>query len=111
MTSTGKFISGIEFARNAFGLLTQPLKEALYNYYEFPSVDSWNDIYGLVISTGKVSTVWQAVLAVDSTFIDRIPKEAWEPDYVNWPQIPSREVFIKALNFALKQQTDKKFLN
>jgi hypothetical protein len=112
MTSTGKFIVGIEFAQNPFGKLKQPLKEALYNYYEFPNNDNWNDIYGMVIATGRVATVWQAVLAIDPTFPRSIPADAWETeDAARWSRIPTRDEFVKALNYVTKIQIDKSLLN
>jgi len=91
----------IEFAKNYVGLLPSHIKSALYNYVEFPTQDNWNDIYSTVISTGKTSTVWQAVLAYDPSFPDRIPVTAIDPDNVRWPRIPSPEVFAKAIAIAI----------
>lgn len=113
MTNDKKYITGIEMSRNMFGNLKPLLKEALYNFYDFPSNETWNDIYGMVIGKGKVpTTMWQAVLAVDPTFPSSIPVDAWEgDDSVRWARIPDRELFVKALNFAFKQQIDKSLLN
>jgi hypothetical protein len=112
MTTNRKYITGIEMSRNMFGELKPLLKEALYNYYDFPSNDSWNDIYGMVIAKGRVSTVWQAVLAVDPTFPQSIPASAYQiEEPIIWTRIPDRELFVKALNFALKQQIDKNLFN
>lgn len=114
MTSTGKYITGIEMSRNMFGILKAPMREALYNYYEFPNADNWNDIYAIVISSrGRISTVWQAVLAVDPSFPNRIPADAWdtENESARWTRVPSRELFVEALNIALKQNIDKVIVN
>jgi hypothetical protein len=98
MTSTNRFIPAVEFAHNMFGFLKPYMKEAIYAFLECPNNDSWNEIYGMVINKGKISTVWQAVLAVDSTFPDKLTKVAFEDeDVVMWPQIPSRELVLDAL--------------
>lgn len=85
----------IEFATNYIGFLPSYLKSALYNYLEFPNHDNWNDIYSYVISTGKTATVWQAVIAVDSSFPTTISKDS--EDYARWDMIPSPETVSKAI--------------
>lgn len=87
----------IEFATNMFGTLPAYLKSAIYEYFEFPNQDNWNEIHSYVISTeGKSSTVWQAVIEVDPTFRFSVPITVG--DNVRWPKLPSPEVVAKAIN-------------
>jgi len=85
----------IEFTTNMFGFLPAYIKSALYNYLEFPTHDHWEEIYSCHIANGKVSTVWQAVLAVDPTFPQTIPMDS--QGNVRWPRIPSPALLQKAI--------------
>ncbi len=85
----------IEFAVSYIGFLPSHLKSALYNYLEFPNQDNWNDIYSYVISMGKTSTVWQAVLSIDPTFPDRVLRDSEECE--RWERIPTPELVSKAI--------------
>ena len=107
MTTTGKLINVIELSRNMFGFLRPYIKSALYNYIEFPSQDNWNEIYSLCIATGKITTVWQAVLDVDPTFQNRLTAGAHEEDNVRWDRIPEPEVVLLALRKVIEDRINR----
>jgi len=87
----------IEFTTNMFGTLPDYIKSSLYNYLEFPTQDHWSEIHSTVISnTGKMQTVWQAVVAVDIRYGASPITDC--NDNVLWPNLPTPEVLIKAIN-------------
>lgn len=87
----------IEFTTNMFGFLPGYLKSALYEYLEFPNQDNWNEIYSYIISsTGKTTTVWQAVIAIDPSFRYSVPLD--KGDVTIWPKLPTSELVAKAIN-------------
>ncbi len=104
MTTEGKLINVIEFSRNMFGFLKPYMKSALYNYIEFPSQDSWNEIYAMGVGTGRISTVWQAVLDIDPTFQTRLTSDAYEEDNVHWERIPDPELVLLALRKVIEDR-------
>ena len=56
----------LEMARTCFGELTLEQRNRLLAYYEYPSDETWDDVYNLTIMPyGHINTVWQAVCAID----------------------------------------------
>ena len=92
----------LEMARTCFGELTLEQRNRLLAYYEYPSDETWDDVYNLTIMPyGHINTVWQAVCAIDATFPTRGPcVDAFGQRLEPWPRIPSPELFRQALIFA-----------
>jgi hypothetical protein len=92
----------LEMARTCFGELTLEQRNRLLAYYEYPSDETWDDVYNLTIMPyGHINTVWQAVCAIDPTFPTRGPcVDAFGQRLEPWPRIPSPELFRQALIFA-----------
>lgn len=101
------FTPAIEFTINYAGRLPMHVKSALYNYLEFPTADNWDDIHGIIISTGINDTVWNAVLAIDKTFPSRVSASS---DGTNvWERIPTAELVQKAIaNMVFFKSLDKR---
>lgn len=91
----------IEFATNIFGLLDDRVKEKLYAVIENPCNKTWEEAYSIILN-GRM-TLWQAVLEIDSSFVKRKPIDA------PWAEIPSSELIIEAIRFAVFNET--KILN
>lgn len=85
----------IQFATCMFGAISDESKKLILKYLEKPTQARWDKIYSLIIDgRGKMRTVWQAVVEIDPSFPQRIPADGRN----RWPEIPSRETLIKALN-------------
>jgi hypothetical protein len=90
----------LEFANNMNGKLSPEIKAQLQALIDQPNQIRWNGTYSLIINhRGKVSTLWQAVLAVNPSFTrSKCCEEEWQ-------QIPTQETIIKAINYAVFNQT------
>jgi len=91
----------IEFASNLFGSLPVESKERIKRYLNKPTHKNWDDIYCLIISDGssrKLSTIWQAVVAIDPSFPQSAGCNTSCKDLKKkWPTIPSAETVIHAM--------------
>lgn len=89
----------LEFASNINGKLSPEIKARLQAVIDQPNQLSWNDTFSFILNhRGKVSTLWQAVLAVNPSFTrSKCCEEEWQ-------QIPSQETIIKAINHAVFNQ-------
>lgn len=95
-TKTPTLGMGVAMATNMFGHLRPELKSAIYNFLQFPTHDNWNEIYCIMISNnGKTETVWQAVIALDSSFKFSVPID--DEDNVHWRKVPSAELVSRAI--------------
>lgn len=63
-------------------------------FFNRPSKDSWNTAYRIIIVGHPMTTLWQAVCAVDPKF----PKR--RPTFDNWPAIPDLFTARRALEWA-----------
>jgi len=95
----------LNLARNMFGSLTPGIRRRIIHYLAKPTIESWNDIYCIIIGwgngAGNAETIWQAVIAIDPTF----PKTGRVTDLKGnvireWAAMPSIETIKKALIFA-----------
>jgi hypothetical protein len=89
----------LEFAKNMNGKLSPEIKARLQALIDHPNQLTWNDTFSLILNhRGKVSTLWQAVLAVNPCFSrSKCCEEEWQ-------QIPTQETIIKAINHAVFNQ-------
>lgn len=85
----------LDLASNLFGRLNPELRGRLRRVVDNPCHDTWDDAHGIVLNRHSWTTLWQAVLKVDPTFPSVGPV-----DGEKWPKVPSREVLVRALEYA-----------
>lgn len=81
-------------ATNLFGPLDGDTRGRLEALVADPTPDSWDDAYSLVINGESMTTMWQAVLAVDPDFTASKPADG------PWPSSPSQQTVLAALRYA-----------
>jgi hypothetical protein len=99
----------LEFLTNTFGYIKDDYKQKIMSYLQCPTYSGWSDISGIIVQ-GRMKTIWQMVLEVDSTF-PRVGRRYGEQMEVKreWERIPERETLIKALKHAATKNTGIKF--
>jgi hypothetical protein len=80
--------------RNVFGGLKGDVRKRLLAVLNNPSQKTWNDAHTIIITGTKMTSLWQAVLAVDTTFTRSKPSEA------PWPIIPDQFTLCRAIRQA-----------
>lgn len=89
----------LNFATNIFGKLSPDVKKRLQDVIDNPNQETWDDAYCIIINaSGRTTTLWQAVIAIDPDFVRRKPLDA------PWPKIPSSETIVKAIRSAVFKQ-------
>lgn len=87
----------LEMARNFLeGRLTPDIRRRLQAVVNNPTQETWSNAHSIIINPhGRVSTLWQAVMAVDPTFPNAGPRrgELWE-------RIPSQDLLVRAIRYA-----------
>ena len=91
----------LNLATNIFGRLETALKCRLRALLRNPTVETWQSAFGIILDGNTQLTLWQAVLAVDSSFprtgrtTDRAGKVLTE-----WERVPDRATLLRALWYA-----------
>lgn len=80
--------------RNVFGGLKGDVWKRLLAVLNNPCQRTWNDAHTIIITGARMTSLWQAVLAVDPTFIRSKPCE--EP----WPTVPDQFTLCRAIRHA-----------
>ena len=96
----------LEFGTNMFGKLKPEIKARLQAVIDNPCQKTWEDAYSIILNaSGKMTTLWQAVIKFDWDMEQRKPLDA------PWAHIPTQETIIKAINDAILVEVDKGQLN
>lgn len=93
----------LDMAKNMFGYIDIGIKKRIFEFFENPNFDTWNDIAGIIIFWGKgqTSTIWQFVLEIDPTFCRKGRSTNLKGKMIDeWEKIPSIETVKKAIIFA-----------
>lgn len=106
-------IHAIDVARaeNLFGKLDDDARRRLTAVIDNPCEETWSDAHSLIVTMGKGgvlgATLWQAVLWVDPTFPDSGPlTDAAGDRLCGWDRIPDRDLLLRALRWAVSEETD-----
>lgn len=95
----------LEFGTNMFGKLKPHIKAKLQAVIDNPCQETWEEAYTIIInSEGKMTTLWQAVIAIDWD----MPQRKKLDD--TWGYIPSSKIIVEAINKATLS-LNKKQLN
>ncbi len=86
----------LEFGTNMLGGKLKPeIKARLQAVIDKPCQETWEEAYTIIINgEGKMTTLWQAVIAIDWDMPQRKPLDA------PWSYIPSREIIVEAIKRA-----------
>lgn len=92
-------LSSLDAARatNVFGTLQGEPRRRLEALVENPTVETWDNSYSLIVGGKHMTTMWQAVGAVDRSFQPRVDAGRPSP---RWDQAPSRETVLRALRWV-----------
>lgn len=98
-------------AENLFGPLDDEGRQRLIAVIDNPCEETWEAAHSLVITMRKGgmigATLWQAVIWVDSTFPDTGPiADAAGNRLSGWDRIPDRDLLLRALRWAVSEETD-----
>lgn len=103
-------MNALDRARNFRGPLDQAWKLKLTAYFQSPNPTkaAWAEIAHLVINSGgptsgRPSTVWQAVCAVDSSFQTKITNSSSKEPNDRWDRAPDGFTVARAITAALKE--------
>ena len=80
---------------NVFGSLQPDIRERLTAVIVTPNQQTWENAYSIILNGDSLMTLWQAVIAVTPSFPRAKPLET------GWPEVPCREVVIKAILYAM----------
>jgi len=90
----------LEFATSMLGAMKPEYKKKIQKYLDYPTEKNWENIYSIIINgTGRPSTVWQAVIAVDPLFPSRTCMDG--NLRTRWRTIPSVVTLKKAITLAV----------
>lgn len=91
-----KQVLALEFATNLFGNIKPEIKARLQAVIDNPCQETWEDAYSIILNgSGKMRTLWQAVLIVNPRFQNR------RADGALWDKIPTQEVIVEAIKLAV----------
>ena len=105
-------------ASNMFGKLSDEVRERLMAVINNPCEETWEDAHSIILNFGPGPgigmgvTLWQAVIAVDSTFPKTGPQTRWVEDdselgghsepVSGWARVPDAETIVQAINYATR---------
>jgi len=91
----------LRYATNMFGeSIDKDCYNRIINYFNNPTYSNWDDIHGIILNE-SCRTLWQAVVAIDSTFPKTGRKTTLEGKIIeDWQKIPTPEQIIEAIFFA-----------
>lgn len=86
---------------NMFGPLPKDAQQKILSYINNPTKQLWDEIHCMIISSGSISTIWQAWLDVD----EYAPRS--KPVCDEWHYIPDPETLKKAIRHAVQNAKDE----
>lgn len=91
----------ISQCKNALGSFGDDAKARIEAFINNPCVDTWDNIYSIVIGGQRFTTIWQAVCDLDSSY-NNIGKVTDVKGRVleDWKRIPSAELVIRAIRIG-----------
>lgn len=90
----------LSLAVNMLGPMSETIKDRLREFFEHPCRDTWDDISSIILNETSL-TVWQAVIAVDSSFPKTGPHTSPKGIILkDWERVPDPETVKEALIYA-----------
>ena len=85
----------LDLARNMLGKLGPDIRRRIDAVVSNPSQKTWEDAHSIIVGSDGSMTLWQAVLAVDPSFLRTGPYGSDE-----WDEIPDQKTLLKAIQYA-----------
>lgn len=82
--------------RNLFGGLKGDVRKRLLAVLNDPCQRTWDEAHTIIISGTRMTSLWQAVLAIDPTYPRSKPCDG------AWPRIPDQFTLCRAIRQATK---------
>ena len=89
----------LEECRNVFGGLRGDVRQRLLAVLNNPCQQTWDNAHTIIITGARMTSLWQAVLAIDSTFPRS--KGLDEP----WPVVPDQFTVCRAIKHVARGAT------
>lgn len=80
--------------RNPLGPLPKDCRDRLLSFYNSPSLENWDNVARLIISSGRYNTPWGIWISIDPAAPRSLNMNG------DWPRTPDRDTFIKILEVA-----------
>jgi hypothetical protein len=95
----------LERCENMFGPISADITCQIKRYLHEPTVANWDDIYGIIINPkGMMTTIWQAVMAIDPDFPQVGPSEDLAGNRLSeWEYIPTPFQLLQAIKKATER--------
>lgn len=99
LTENSKLIAD---CRSVFGGLKGDVRKRLLAVLNNPCQKTWDDAHTIIITGARMTSLWQAVIAVAPTF----PRS--KPCNALWPVIPDQFTLCRAIRHATKAAETEK---
>ena len=92
----------LERCENMFGKMSPMQQREIKKYIKNPTFDQWDEIAHYIVNpAGQITTIWQAVLTVDSTFPNRGRTTDIGGNIIReWERIPEPFTVLQAIRYA-----------
>lgn len=95
------FMSDLDKGTNLFGNLSPEVRARLFDVVDKPSQDTWSDANGIILSSSRMTTLWQALLAHTDYDVTTGPASAMGETPGPWPKLPTSEQLLIAIRTEL----------
>ncbi len=95
--------SDLDMATCMFGRISDENREKIVRLHDEPTAETWDEANGIILAFGEgvMLTLWQAVLAVDSTFTRTGRATDLEGNVLReWARVPEPAIVRQALAYA-----------
>ena len=95
-------MKSLENCENIFGKISPQIEKRIKRYIKNPTFDNWDDIQCIIINSSKqITTIWQAIINIDSTFPRHGRREDELGNIINeWERIPDPLQVLQAIKEA-----------
>lgn len=95
------FMSDLDNGSNLFGALSPEVRARLFAVVDKPSQDTWDDAHGIILTSDRMTTLWQALLAHTDYGVTSRPWHTTGEPPGPWPQLPTSEQLLIAIRTEL----------
>lgn len=96
-----EFMSDLDKGSNLFGSLSPQVRARLFAVVDKPSQDTWNDAHGIILTSARMTTLWQALLAHTDYDVAAGPPHTPGQEPGPWPTLPTSEQLLIAIRTEL----------
>jgi hypothetical protein len=96
-----EFMSDLDRGSNLFGAIGLDVRARLFNVVDKPSQETWTDAHGIILTSSRMTTLWQALLAHTDYGVTSGPAHAPGETPAPWPKLPTSEQLLIAIRTEL----------